>query len=211
MENLLSNLEIEITNGQKDAKQAKEIYQLLSTYNSYNILLLKVKEEYERKKLNIKEYYSDSNCYKEKTASLFSLFKSNEYINGKIVSELDSENMLFLIDQNTLLIISSFDIANSPISGLSYINYDLLKINNCKGKIYKQSIYCGDPYYCDQHWEDREAFGFFYNDTLITPAYALDNKFISYDNVDIREILKVQTLDDIHEKMNKAKKLILTK
>ena len=51
-----------------------------------------VKEEYERKKLNIKEYYSDSNCYKEKTASLFSLFKSNEYINGKIVSELDSEN-----------------------------------------------------------------------------------------------------------------------
>ena len=86
-----------------------------------------------------------------------------------------------------------------------------MKINNCKGKIYKQSIYCGDPYYCDQHWEDREAFGFFYNDTLITPAYALDNKYISYDNVDIREILKVQTLDDIHEKMNKAKKLILTK
>ena len=124
--------------------------------------------------------------------------------------------MLFLIDQDTLLRIYSFDIMNSTIDGLSRIDYNFFKINNCKGKVYKQSVYCGDPYYCDYHWEDKDAFGFFYNGSLVTPSYVLDSKFNAYDNLDIREILKVQSLDEIHEKIKeaqniKAKKLILTK
>lgn len=216
MEKLLLDLEMEIANGQENAKKAKELYQLLSSYNAYSILLLKAKQEYERKKANIKQYYSDSDCYKNQTVDLFSLFKSDECLSGKIISEISREDMLFLIDQDTLLRIYSFDIMNSTIGGLSHIDYNLLKINNCKGKVYKQSVYCGDPYYCDSHCEDKDAFGFFYNGSLVTPGYVLDSKFSAYDNVDIREILKVQSLDEIHEKINeaqniKAKKLVLTK
>lgn len=216
MEKLLLDLEMEIANGQENAKKVKELYQLLSSYNAYSILLLKAKQEYERKKANIKQYYSDSDCYKNQTVDLFSLFKSDECLSGKIISEISREDMLFLIDQDTLLRIYSFDIMNSTIGGLSHIDYNLLKINNCKGKVYKQSVYCGDPYYCDSHWEDKDAFGFFYNGSLVTPGYVLNSKFSAYDNVDIREILKVQSLDEIHEKINeaqniKAKKLVLTK
>ena len=44
MEKLLLDLETEITNGQENAKQVKELYQLLSSYNAYCILLLKVRQ-----------------------------------------------------------------------------------------------------------------------------------------------------------------------
>ena len=207
MEKLLLDLETEITNGQEKAKQTKELYQLLSSYNAYCILLLKAKQEYERQKANIKQYYSDSDCYKNQTVDLFSLFKSDECLIGKSISETNNEDMLFLIDQDTLLRIYSFDIMNSTIGGLSSIAYKLLKINNCKGKIYKQNVYCGDPYYCDSHWEYKDAFGFFYNGSLVTPGYVLNEQFGAYDNIDIREILKVQSLDEIHKKINEAKNI----
>lgn len=216
MEKVLLDLETEIANGQENAKKTKELYQLLSSYNAYNILLLKAKQEYERKKTNIKQYYSDSDCYENMTVDLFSLFKIDECLSGKIISETSRKDMLFLIDQDTLLRIYSFDIMNSTISDLSHIGYDLLKINNCIAKVYKQSVYCGDPYYCDSHFEYKDAFGFFYNGSLITPGFVLDNQFSNYDNMDIREILKVQSLDEIHKKIYeakniKAKKLILTR
>lgn len=216
MEKLLLDLEMEIANGQENAKKTKELYQLLSSYNAYSILLLKAKQEYERKKANIKQYYLDSDCYKNQTVDLFSLFKSDECLSGKIISETSREDMLFLIDPDTLLRIYSFDIMNSTIGGLSHIDYNLLKINSCMAKVYKQSVYCGDPYYCDSHWEDKDAFGLFYDGSLVTPGFVLDGQFKNYDNMDIRDILKVQSLDEIHEKINevkntKAKKLILTK
>ena len=216
MEKLLLDLEMEIANGQESAKNIKELYQLLSSYNAYSILLLKAQQEYEEKKANIKQYYSDSNCYKNQTVDLFSLFKSDEYLSGKIIGETNHKNMLFLIDSDTLLRIYSFDIMNSIISDLSYIDYNLLKIDSCKAKIYKQDVYCGDPFYCDSHWEDKDAFGLFYNGKLVTPGFVLDSQFETYDNMDVREILKVQSLEEIHEKINeakniKAKKLILTK
>ena len=212
----LYNLEHEIELGQENAKRTEELFQLLSSYNAYSILILKAKSEYERKKANLKRYYLYSNCYKEQIADLFSLFKGDECLRGKQLSKLSDKDMLFLIDQDTLLRMNSFDIMNSNISGLSRIDYELLKINNCVGKVYNQSIYCGDPYYCDNHWEDREAFGLFYNGELVTPSYMLDNQFKSYDNMDIREILKPQSFDDIYEKITeskntKAKKLVLTK
>lgn len=216
MDKVLCNLEHEIELGQENAKRTEELFQLLSSYNAYSILILKAKSEYERKKANLKRYYLYSDCYKEQTADLFSLFKGDECLRGKQLSKLSDKDMLFLIDQDTLLRMNSFDIMNSDISGLSNIDYELLKINNCVGKVYNQSIYCGDPYYCDTHWEDREAFGLFYNGELVTPSYMLDNQFKSYDNMDIREILKPQSFDDIYEKITeskntKAKKLVLTK
>lgn len=216
MEKLLLDLEKEIANSQENAKKAKELYQLLSSYNAYSILLLKAKQEYEKQKTNIKQYYLNSDCYKNQTIDLFSQFKSNECLSGKIISETSREDMLFLIDQDTLLRIYSFDIMNSTIGGLSHIDYNLLKIDSCMAKVYKQSVYCGDPFYCDYHWEDKDAFGLFYNRSLVTPSFVLDSQFKNYDNMDVREILKVQTLDEIHEKINEAKniktkKLILTR
>ena len=210
------DLEKEIIIGQKNAKNIKELYELLSSYNAYSILFLKAKEEYEQKKYNIKQYYSDSNCYKESINDLFSQFKSDEFLKVKSISNMTRDDKLFLVDDNTLLRIHSFDIMNSNIGGLSHINYEFLNINNCKGKIYKESVYCGDPLYCDKHFEDKEVFGLFEKDKLITPTYALDSRLNAYNNLNIREILKVQTLDEIYEKINIAKnekvgKLILSK
>ena len=37
-------------------KKTKELYQLLSSYNAYSILLLKAESEYKRKKANLKRY-----------------------------------------------------------------------------------------------------------------------------------------------------------
>lgn len=212
----LLDLEIKITVGQENAKKTKELYQLLSSYNAYSILLLKAKQEYEKKDTNIRQYYSDSDCYEKQVFDLFSLFKKDEFLSCKLLEQRNHADMLFLIDQDTLLRINSFEIMNSTIDGLSHINYNLLKINNCKAKIYKQSVYCGDPYYSDSHWEDKDAFGLFYNGSLVTSSYILDSQFRDYDNMDIREILKVKTLDEIHDKISeakniKAKKLILTK
>lgn len=161
MKKVLLDLEMEIANGHENAKRAKELYQLLSSYNAYSILLLKAKQEYERTKANIKRYYSDSDCYKNQTVDLFSLFKGDKCLRCKEILDTSDKDMLFLIDQDTLLRIHSFDIINSTIDGLSRINYELLKINNCIAKVYKERIYCGDPYYCDHHWEDKDAFGLF--------------------------------------------------
>lgn len=210
------DLEHEIENGQENAKKTKELYQLLSSYNAYSILLMKAKSEYERKKVNLKQYYSDSDCYEKQIADLFSLFKSDECLRVKQLEGNNKQDMLFLIDQDTLLRMNSFEDMDSDIDGLFAIDYDLLRINNCIAKVYNENVYCGDPYYCDSHWEDRKAFGLFYKGNLITPSYTLDSRFKKYDNMDIRQILKPQSLDEIYEKITdakniKTKKLVLTK
>lgn len=212
----LLNLEHEIELGQENAKNTKELYQLLSSYNAYSILLLKAKSEYERKTANIKRNYSDSDCYKNQIEDLFFLFNSDECLRAKQLSGISNKDMLFLIDQDTILRMNSYDIMHPNIGGLSNIDYELLKINYCVGKVHTKSVYCGDPYYCDRHWENKEAFGLFYKGNLITPSYELDSQFRLYDNMDIREILKPQSLDEIYEKITeakdtKAKKLVLTK
>ena len=205
MEKELLNLEHEIELGQKNAENIELLYQLLSSYNAYSILLLKAKSEYERKESNIKRYYSYSDCYKKQIEDLFSLFSSDECLKGNQLKRTNYEDMLLLIDYNTLLRINSSDIMNCIIGGLSSLNYEILKINDCVGKVYNQSVYCGDPYYCDTHWEDREAFGLFSSGKLVTPSYKFENQFRQYDNKDIREILKPQSFDDIYEKITEAK------
>lgn len=216
MKKRLLDLKSEIEIGQENARKTNELYQLLSSYNAYSILLLKAKQKYEKKEESIKDYYRDCDCYEEQTADLFSLFKSDECLSGKVLGEISHQNRLFLIDDYTLLKIHSFDIMNSHISGLSHLDYKIIKIHDCLAKVYKENVYCGDPYYCDSHYEKKDAFGLFYDGRLIFPAFELDNQFESYNNLDIREILKIQSLDEIHEKIHeaknkKAKSLILTR
>lgn len=210
MEKLLLDLETEITNGQKNAQKTKELYQLLSSCNAYNLLLLKAKKKYENEKMNIERYYSDSDCYKNEIADLFSIFKSDEYLCCKFISGTNHEDMLFLIDQDTLLRIHSFDTINSYCS----LDYNILKINSCLFKVYKKGICLADRFYGDSHYEYKDVFGLFCDGKLITPEYVSDNQFKLYNNKDIREILKVQSLEEIHKKINeskniKTKKLIL--
>ena len=215
MEKLLFNLEKEIELGMQRANNTKELYQLLSSYNAYNILLLKAQNEYEKTNSNIKQYYIDKECYRTQIEDLFSLFKNNECLKLKEICIGDHMDMLFLIDENTILRMYSFDKVYS-LDDLSCIGYYLLNINDCKVKIYDKDVYCGDPYYSDYHFETKEAFGLFDNNRLITPNYALDIQFKIYDSKDIRKILKIQSLDEIYRKIKlakeeKEKKLVLIK
>ena len=206
----------EIEFGEENARKAKDLYQLLSSYNAYAILLMKAKCEYENKKLNIKQHYSDSDCYRNQIKDLFSLFKSDECLMVNQISSSGVRDILFLLDPDILLRMYSFDKMNSHIVGGSVIGYDFLKIDNCMAQLYEQSVYCGDPYYCDYHFEDKEAFGLFQNGKLVTPSYVLDSQLKLYNNMDIRNILKIQSLDEIYKKITdakdeKMKKLVLTK
>lgn len=203
MDKLLLDLEMEIANGQKNAQKTKKLYQLLSSYNAYNLLLLKAKQEYESKEMDIKQYYSNSDCYKNQIADLFSLFKSDEYLCNKHISSTNHEDMLFLINQDTLLRIHSYDTINSYCG----LDYNILKINNCLFKTYKKSIKLIDRFYGDSHSEYKDVFGLFCDMKLITPEYVLDSQFKLYNNRDIREILKVQSLEEIQKKINEAKNI----
>ena len=218
MRELLLELEKAIANGQENAKNVKRLYQLLSSYNAYCILLLQAKQELERKKGNIKEYYSDSYCYEKHSDVLLSLFKTNECLIGKPI-ELNINNKkdrLFLIDKDTLLRINSFDNNNSTISGLSHMDYELIKINDCTAKLYQEKVLRLDPHDYEMYSTEEIALRFFDKNKPITPGYVLDSQFCNYHNKDIREILKVQSLDNIYEKITaakdkKEKKLILTR
>ena len=200
----------------ENAKNTRELYQLLSSYNAYSILLLKAKIEYERKQEKLKNYRMDCNCYENKIEELFSSFNSDECLKVEQLSGVGHKDMLFLINHDTLLRLESFPMMNKNTGGLAYIDYKLIRISNCIGKVYDQNTYCGDPYYCDYHWEDKKAFGLFYNRKLVAPSYILDNQLKTYHNMDIREILKPQSLDEIYEKITdvkdeKAKQLVLAK
>ncbi len=221
MNNSMSNIERLINVGEKDAKKAKKEYELLSTYNAYNILLWSVKKEQEQ---GVKDYYKDSEnyfdsyCYVDQIDDLFSLFNENECLKVKNIDKLneDDKDMIFLINQNTLLRLNSFYAMNSSIDDLANTDYELLKIDNCKAKIYNSEIYHYDSYYCESYYENKKAFGLFDNDSLISQGYILNRRLREYNNMDIRDILKIQSLDDIHDKIteaknNKVKKLTLNK
>lgn len=209
------DIEKEIIVGQENTRKAYELYQLLSSYNAYTNLFIKIKNAQKGTNINQGNFYSD--CYRNQINDLFSLFKSDECLKTSFVSPLNNErNMLFLIDENTLLRLSSFDIYNTNIIGASHIDYNITKINEAIAKVYSEMLYCGDPYYCDKHWEKKKVFGIFNDNSLITPRYALTTELEKYNNIDIREILKVQSIDEIYEKINeakniKAKTLMLTK
>lgn len=113
--------------------------------------------------------------------------------------------MLFLIDENTLLRLSSFDLYYTNIKGAAHVDYNFTKINEAIAKVYVEKVYCGDPYYCDKHWEEKKAFGIFEKNSPITPSYSLTSELEKYHNINIRDILKIQTIEEIYEKINEAK------
>ncbi len=188
----------EIKNSQKQADKINELYELLSSYNAFSLLLLKAKYKYEKMSFKTNGYFNPD-CYYERIDELFSSFKSNECLKGEHINR-NERDLIFLIDSDTLLKMYYFYSVNSTIMGSSCI-----KIDKCIGKVYKKSVY-----------EDKELFGMFDNDGYsITPTYISNKQFESYNNMDIREILKIQSFDDIYDKITevkniKTKKLELT-
>ena len=206
MNNTLSNLNLEIEKGISSAKTLEELYQLLSTYNAYSILLIKAKNKLERLGTAFKGDYDYSDCYKNSIKELFSKFNQNELLNlteAEYNFLIDAKDMIFLINDHTLLQIHSYDLFDAD--GLRDLNYKFIKFEDCIVKRYEDKIYKRDPYYCSEYYKYKDAIGLFRGKDLITPAYNFEKQFESIDGADIRDVLIPQSIDEIHEKIKSVK------
>lgn len=207
----MNNIELELLEGVKEVEQIKEMYKFISTYNVYKLLLAHCKN----KEYNFHLFYPDTEfyppeCYQKQVYELLSLFKDNEllYLNSsysikKIIS--------FLIDSNTLLVIYPFKHNFSINTEVIDLEYEIIKINNNKAtNIEYQSINESPCYYVfnnvDEIINTFAPWDYLYNnEIIITPGYYLNDKLPYYNNIDINDILKIQSIDVIHEKIKSVK------
>lgn len=207
----MNNIELELLEGVKEVEQIKEMYKFISTYNVYKLLLAHCKN----KEYNFHLFYPDTEfyppeCYQKQVYELLSLFKDNEllYLNSsysikKIIS--------FLIDSNTLLVIYPFEHNFSINTEVIDLKYEIIKINNNKAtSIEYQSINESPRYYVfnnvDEIINTFAPWDYLYNnEIIITPGYYLNDKLPYYNNIDINDILKIQSIDVIHEKIKSVK------
>lgn len=207
----MNNIELELLEGVKEVEQIKEMYKFISTYNVYKLLLAHCKN----KEYNFHLFYPDTEFYppeyyQKQVYELLSLFKDNEllYLNSsysikKIIS--------FLIDSNTLLVIYPFKHNFSINTEVIDLEYEIIKINNNKAtNIEYQSINESPHYYVfnnvDEIINTFAPWDYLYNnEIIITPGYYLNDKLPYYNNIDINDILKIQSIDVIHEKIKSVK------
>lgn len=199
------NYDDKISELSEEADKAKQYFQLLSTYNAYQVLLFKAKTDYGRKIAHFQQKYKFANCFTEWNDFLFSEFSNDELLKLKQISEVGKQDMIFLLDLDTVLRLNSSQMMGYYSGGYCSLSHEIIKIHDCDAKVYLQSVYCGDPYYCDRHFEDKEALGFFCDDRLITPGYQLEANLESFDNEDIRDILKPLPIDEIMERIDEVK------
>lgn len=208
MNDLLSNLNLELNNGIKQANTLYELYQLLSVYNIYNKLLSEAENDLEKSNRVIKENFHSWDCYGKPIAELFSGFTQNEllYLTEAEHNVLkDAKDMIFLINDHTLLKIHSYHpIWNNNLYDID-ISYKFIRFLDCNVKRFVDKIYDSDPYYCTEHYEYKDAIGLFIGRDLIKPAYNFEKQFESYDGADIRDILIPKSIDEIHEKIKSVK------
>lgn len=207
----MNNIELELLEGVKEVEQIKSMYKFISTYNVYRLILAHCKN----KEYNFHIFYPDAEffppeCYQKQVYELLSLFNDNEllylnspYSNKKIIS--------FLIDSNTLLVIYPFKLNFSIYKEVIDLEYEIIKINNNKAtNIEYQSINESPRYYVfnnvDEIINTFAPWNYLYNnEIIITPGYELDDKLPYYNNIDINDILKIQSIDVIHEKIKSVK------
>ena len=208
MNDLLSNLNLELNNGIKQANTLYELYQLLSVYNVYNKLLSEAENDLENSKRVIKENFHSRDCDGKPIIELFSGFTKNEllYLTETEHNVLkDAKDMIFLINDHTLLKIHSYHpIWNNNLYDID-ISYKFIRFLDCNVKRFVDKIYDSDPYYCTEHYEYKDAIGLFRGKDLITPAYNFEKQFESIDGADIRDVLIPQSIDEIHEKIKSVK------
>ena len=206
MNDLLSNLNLELNNGIKQANTLYELYQLLSVYNVYNKLLSEAENDLENSNRVIKENFHSWDCYGKPIIELFSKFNQNELLNlteAEYNVLIDAKDMIFLINDHTLLQIHSYDLFDGD--GLRDLDYKFIKFEDCIVKRYEDKIYVRDPYYCSEYYEYKDVIGLFRGKDLITPAYNFEKQFESIDGADIRDVLIPQSIDEIHEKIKSVK------
>lgn len=207
----MNNIESELLDGVKEVEQIKEMYKFISTYNEYKLLLAHCKN----KEYNFHIFYPDTEffppeCYQKQVYELLSLFNDNEllYLNSP---DSNKKNISFLIDSNTLLVIypckHNFSIYKEVID----LEYEIIKINNNKAtNIEYQSINESPRYYVfnnvDEIINTFAPWDYLYNnEIIITPGYCLNDKLPYYNNIDINDILKIQSINVIHEKIKSVK------
>ena len=207
----MNNIELELLEGVKEVEQIKEMYKFISTYNVYKLLLAHCKN----KEYNFHLFYPDTEfyppeCYQKQVYELLSLFKDNEllYLNS---SDSIKKIISFLIDSNTLLVIYPFKHNFSINTEVIDLEYEIIKINNNKAtNIEYQSINESPHYYVfnnvDEIINTFAPWDYLYNnEIIITPGYYLNDKLPYYNNIDINDILKIQSIDVIHEKIKSVK------
>ena len=138
------------------------------------------------------------------------MFNDNEllYLNSPYSNK---KNISFLIDSNTLLVIypckHNFSIYKEVID----LEYEIIKINNNKAtNIEYQFINESPRYYVfnnvDEIINTFAPWDYLYNkEIIITPGYELDDKLPYYNNIDINDILKIQSIDDISKKLKETR------
>lgn len=206
MNNTLSNLNLEIKKGIEQENTLYDLYRLISTYNTYNKLLLKAGNDLENSNRVIKKNFHSWDCYEKPIAELFSGFTQNELLYLTEAEHnvlIDAKDMLFLINDHTLLKIHSIHLIDSD--DICDISYKFIRFLDCNVKRYEDKIYHRDPYYCTEHYEYKDAIGLFRGKDLITPAYDFEKQFESIDGADIRDVLIPQSIDEIHEKIKSVK------
>ena len=207
----MNNIELELLEGVKEVEQIKEMYKFISTYNVYKLLLAHCKN----KEYNFHLFYPDTEfyppeCYQKQVYELLSLFNDNEllYLNSPYSNK---KNISFLIDSNTLLVIYPFKLNFSIYKEVIDLEYEIIKINNNKAtNIEYQSINESPHYYVfnnvDEIINTFAPWDYLYNnEIIITPGYYLNDKLPYYNNIDINDILKIQSIDVIHEKIKSVK------
>ena len=207
----MNNIELELLEGVKEVEQIKEMYKFISTYNAYKLLLAHCKN----KEYNFHIFYPDTEffppeCYQKQVYELLSLFKDNELLYLKSSDSL-KKSISFLIDSNTLLVIYPFKLNFSIYKEVIDLEYEIIKINNNKAtNIEYQSINESPRYYVfnnvDEIINTFAPWNYLYNnEVIITPGYELDDKLPYYNNIDINDILKIQSIDVNHEKIKSVK------
>lgn len=207
----MNNIELELLEGLKEVEEIKSMYKFISTYNVYKLLLAHCKN----KEYNFHIFYPDTEffppeCYQKQVYELLSLFKDNEllYLNS---SDSIKKIISFLIDKNTLLVIYPFKHNFSIYKEVIDLEYEIIKINNNKATNIEYQSTDEKPHYyvfynVDEIINTFAPWDYLYNnEIIITPGYYLNDKLPYYNNIDINDILKIQSIDVIHEKIKSVK------
>lgn len=205
MNDLLSNLNLELNKGIKQANTLYELYQLLSSYNVYNKLLSEAENDLKQSNKKFTANFYSWDCYEEPVKKLFSNFSPNELLHLTYAKNntININDMLFLVNDDTLLKIKSYKTSWGDLD--IDVSYNVIHITDCKVKRYKEKIFQSNPYFCKEFYEYKDEIGLFSGKDLITPAYNFEKQFESIDGADIRDILIPQSIDEIHEKIKSVK------
>lgn len=207
----MNNIELELLEGLKEVEEIKSMYKFISTYNVYRLLLAHCKnKEYNFHLFYLTTEFYPPKCYQKQVYELLSLFNDNEllYLNSP---DSNKKNISYLIDSNTLLVIypckHNFSIYKEVID----LEYKIIKINNNKATNIEYQSTNEKPHYyvfynVDEIINTFAPWDYLYNnEIIITPGYYLNDKLLYYNNIDINDILKIQSIDDISKKIKETR------